>query len=225
MPRILVPDLDVGAGTVVIAGPPLQHLRLVVCDGRGGEWTVVLSGLGRREATATIAAMARVERESPLQLELAPAVLKGSRMDLIFEKGTELGVTHFRPILTARVQGRRDQTARWRRIVRAAAEQSGRTRVPVVDPPRPLDAVLADVADALLLVAFEGARGRGFDAAPARARRLVAVSGPEGGLTDAEVAAATAAGGHVVGLGPRLLRAETAATVLAALAQHRWGDG
>ena len=76
-----------------------------------------------------------------------------------------------------------------------------------------------------LVLAFEGERRSGLEAAPSRARRLLALSGPEGGFTDDEVAAAAAAGAFVVGLGPRLLRAETAAVVLAALAQHRWGDG
>jgi 16S rRNA (uracil1498-N3)-methyltransferase len=233
-PRILIADLPAEGGTVTIDGPALRHLRalrlgvgdrFVVFDGGGRECVAVLSDLGRRAAAATLAAAARTQRESPLELELAPALLKGARMDLVFEKGTELGVTRFRPLLTTRVQGRRDQRDRWRRIVRAAAEQSGRTRVPAVDAPRPLTAVLQDTAGAVLLVAFEDERGRGLAHTPDRARRVVAVTGPEGGLTGAEVAEATSAAAHVVGLGPRLLRAETAAVVLTALAQQRWGDG
>lgn len=233
LPRLLLPDLDASTRTVTIEGAPLRHLRalrvhagdrVVLFDGHGGECAAVLSAVGRRTATATLEPAVAGGRESPLELELAPALLKGPRMDLVFEKGTELGVTRFRPLLTTRVQGRRDQTARWRRIAAAAAEQCGRARVPVVDPPRPLADVLADAAGALLVLAFEGEHRHSLEATPPRARRLLALSGPEGGFTDDEVAAATAAGAWVVGLGPRLLRAETAAVVLAALAQHRWGD-
>lgn len=233
-PRILLADTDGQGGEITIVGQPLRHLRalrlapgdpFVVFDGRGREWEATLATLGRREATATLAAATTVDRESPLALELAPAILKGSRMDVVFEKGTELGVTRFRPLMTARTQSRRDQRARWGRIVAAAAEQCGRRRVPIVDPPAPLEAVLDDAAGALLVLAFEGSGSGGLRGTPPRAERVVAMSGPEGGFTAGEVEAARRAGAHVVGLGPRLLRAETAAVVLAALAQHRWGDG
>lgn len=233
-PRLLLPDLPAQAATVTISGASLRHLRalrlhpgdrFVAFDGRGHERQARLVALARHAGTATLEPTTHVERESPLALELAPAVLKGARMDLVFEKGTELGVTRFRPLLTSRVQGRRDQSERWRRLVEAAAEQSGRTRLPAVDAPRPLGAILAEAADALVLVAFEGERKHGLAHTPERARRVLAISGPEGGLTADEVAMATGAGALVVGLGPRVLRAETAAVVLAALAQHRWGDG
>ena len=108
----------------------------------------------------------------------------------------------------------------------AAAKQSGRTRVPAIDAPVPLDVVVADA----VARAAPGRRGRAstarrLDELPARAEAVVALVGPEGGLAADEVALARAHGFVPITLGPRVLRAETAAIAVAAHCQRRWGDG
>jgi 16S rRNA (uracil1498-N3)-methyltransferase len=146
-------------------------------------------------------------------------------MDVVVEKATELGVSRLAPMLTERCVAGRGQVARWRRIALAAAKQCGRTRVPEIDDPAPLAERLAASWPGLRLLAWEEATERGWETLPARAEAVAVLLGPEGGFTPAEAAAAQAAGFRPVSLGRRVLRAETAALVTAALCQHRWGDG
>src|SRR5579875_1474923 len=192
MLRLFVPSAHVRAGRVRIAGRELGHLRVLrlevgtrfcVFDETGREHEVVLARLDRRAAEASIAATRTPARESPLALVLAPALLKGSKMDLVVEKATELGVTRL-----------------------AAAKQSGRTVVPTVDPPRPFAELIEAPWPGLRLLAWEGERTAGLDALPPAAQAVIAVVGPEGGFADAEVAQARAHGFVTVRLSPRVLR-------------------
>ncbi len=234
MVRLFLPDVRLGDAQVRVAGAELRHLRtlrlapgarLRVLDDTGGEHDVVLERLGAREAVGRIVASARPRRESPLELVLAPALLKASKMDLVVEKATELGVQRLAPVVTAHVVGRGAPLERWRRVAVAAAKQSGRTRVPAIDAPVPLDALLAAPWAGLRLVPWEGESARRLDELPARAAAVIALIGPEGGLAPDEVARARTHGFEALTLGPRVLRAETAAIAIAAHCQRRWGDG
>lgn len=234
MLRLFLPDARADDGRVRIAGAELRHLQtlrlapgaeMVVLDDAGTEHRAVLEQVSAREAIARVVSSTRPERESPLDLVLAPALLKGGKMDLVVEKATELGVRRIVPVETRRIVGRGEHVERWRRIAVAAAKQSGRTRVPAVDPPQPLAAVLETSWPGLRVVPWEGEASRRLDALPAPASAVVALTGPEGGLADDEVALATARGFVPITLGPRILRAETAAIAVAAHCQRRWGDG
>jgi 16S rRNA (uracil1498-N3)-methyltransferase len=234
MLRLYVPGVRPDDAHVHIAGAELRHLRTVrlapgarlhVLDDAGGEHEVVLERLGAREAVGRMVASSWPVRESPLELVLAPALLKGAKMDLVVEKATELGVHRLVPVTTARVVGTGGHLERWRRIAVAAAKQSGRSRVPDVEAPVPLDALAQVPWPGLRLVPWEQEDGRRFDDLADRATAVVAVIGPEGGLTDEEAALLTAHGFVAITLGPRVLRAETAALAVAAHCQRRWGDG
>jgi 16S rRNA (uracil1498-N3)-methyltransferase len=234
MLRLFVPAAARDGAHVRIAGAELRHLRtlrlgpgdrLIVFDDGGAEHEVVLERLGAQAADAAIVGSRRTTRESPLDLVLAPALLKGSKLDLVVEKATELGVRRIAPLLSRHTIGRGAHVERWRRIALAAAKQSARTTVPVVDAPVPLAALLAAAWPGLRLLAWEEEGSRRFDALPPAAAAVVIVVGPEGGFSSDEVEAARAAGFTTVGLGGRVLRAETAAIVAATLCQHRWGDG
>jgi len=142
---------------------------------------------------------------------------------------TELGVAAVIPLLTSRTvpagEGR-DRLARWERVAREAAKQSGRAVVPAIAAPMALQAWLAARDPTGLLVCFwerelTPLAGRLPAIRPARATVVV---GPEGGLADEEVAGLEEAGAIVAGLGPRVLRTETAGPVAVALLQARWGD-
>lgn len=233
MLRLFVPGAAADAPRVRIVGGPLRHLRtlrlrpgarLVLFDEAGAEHEVELARVGDRAAEGVIVATRRPEREATFDLVLAPALLKGDRMDLVVEKATELGVRRIAPFVSRHVVARGARVDRWRRIAAAAAEQSGRTRVPTVDAPVELGTLLRAPWAPLRLLAWEGERARGFDTLPAAAGAAIAVVGPEGGFAPDEVAAATDAGFATVALAPRILRAETAAIVTAALCLHRWGD-
>jgi 16S rRNA (uracil1498-N3)-methyltransferase len=234
MLRLYLPGVRAGATRVRIAGPEFRHLRalrlapgarLRVLGADGLEHDVVLERVGAREAAGLVVASASPVRESPLALVLAPALLKGTKMDLVVEKATELGVQRLAPVVTTHAVARTGHVERWRRIAVSAAKQSGRTRVPDVDVPVPLVALLAVPWPGLRLVPWEGGVEDRLDALPASAAAVVALVGPEGGLAEDEMALARAHGFVPVTLGPRRLRAETAAIVVAALCQSRWGDG
>ncbi|MCW5892100.1 MAG: 16S rRNA (uracil(1498)-N(3))-methyltransferase [bacterium] len=234
MARLLVPGATPTDGCLALDGAALRHLRVLrlgpgdectVLDGAGAEHRVRLEQVDTRSAVARVLGTARPARESPLDLVLAPALVKGDRMALVVEKATELGVRRIAPVHTARTVRDRIDAARLRRVARAAAEQSGRPHVPVVDEPQPLAAVLATPWAGLRLLPWEDEHGVRLRDLPAAAAAIVAVTGPEGGFTADEVALARTYGFTTMTLGPRILRAETAAITAAALLQARYGDG
>jgi 16S rRNA (uracil1498-N3)-methyltransferase len=231
--RLFVPRAQADGPRVRITGAELRHLRtlrlgpgerLLVFDEHGDEHEVRLEHLGGRAADAVILTTHRPARDSGLDLTLAPALLKGAKMDLVIEKATELGVRRVAPVLSRHAVGQGVRLERWRRIALAAAKQSGRTEVPAVDAPRPLGDLVRLAWPGLRLIAWEGEREFPLAATPPAAEAVVVVVGPEGGFAEAEIAEARAHGFTTVSLAPRVLRAETAAITAAALCQHRWGD-
>ncbi len=166
-----------------------------------------------------------------MRLELYQALIRPQRFELVLEKATEIGVSRFVPVLSGRGQvrttGGSQRSVRWRRIVTEAAEQCGRGRVPVVDPPTKLEDALG-LASGLKLVPWEGERTlglrsalRSLDEVPERVSLLI---GPEGGLAESEVAQAREAGWLPVSLGSRVLRSETAGIVAPAIVMHELGE-
>ncbi len=197
--------------------------RIEVFDGRGGRYQAEIEPgfesvrLGPREEAPP----------APVEIALLAALAKGEKMDLVVQKATELGVARILPFAAERSVVRLDpakgeaRAARWRRIAEEAARQSGRADVPEVRPPASLPQALADLPPGTRAFVFH--RGGGPLAGGAAAT-LAAVIGPEGGLTEAEVRACEAAGAARASLGPRTLRAETAAIVAVTLLQARFGD-
>lgn len=190
------------------------------------EWRVRLTAVEPRAVRGMVVAERPGLPEATCAVTLCAAVLKGERFDWLVQKATELGAAAIVPLLTARTVrkvGAEDSRAleRWRRIATEAAEQSGRSVIPAIAPPTPI-AGLAGSAPKPLLVAHEREAGTDLRAAiPPGADALSLVIGPEGGLTEAEVAEC---GGVPVSLGPRILRAETAAITAVTLAMAATGN-
>ena len=236
MPRFYCPlALPVGAELELPAAAArhVQVLRLqpgarvTLFNGEGGEASAQVLQMGRSQVRVHVLAHEAIERESLRPVQLALVMPANERMDWLVEKATELGVTDIQPLLGAhsvlRLKGERadKKVAHWQAIASAACEQCGRNRLPTIAPVRealdwlgaaptaPLRALLSLAPDARplasLLAGQPGATAVSF------------FSGPEGGLAPAEETAARAAGFVPVSLGPRILRAETAA--LLALAQ------
>ncbi len=232
--RILVAPEDIEAG-VARPGPAAMHhlvdvLRLEpgapveVFDGRGGEWEATFTGaelrLGPRREAPPPAAVVWV----------AFALAKGERLDWVIQKATELGAARLVPWRAersvVRLEGARahERVVRWRRIAAEAARQSGRSDVPDVALADGLAGAL-EVPPGFARLAFHPEAGVPFAEAVVRgAAGYLAVIGPEGGLSDREVRECEEAGCRLVALGPRVLRAETAAIAAAALLQHFAGD-
>jgi 16S rRNA (uracil1498-N3)-methyltransferase len=194
---------------------PADRLRLF--NGQGGEWTATVVRMGRSAVTVRVGEFDAAHRELRVSVTLALGMPANERMDLLVEKATELGVFAIQPLLcersVLRLAGDRALRKRehWQAVAAAASEQCGRTRVPAVAPvlhfERWLGTLDADVLRLLLSLRP--------DAPPLRqvagsADALLTLSGPEGGLTPAEEAAALAKGFVAARLGERVLRAETA---------------
>jgi 16S rRNA (uracil1498-N3)-methyltransferase len=206
---------------------------LEATDGAGRLYTVRLDGLGADQAWGTIQAADAGTAESPCAITLAAAVLKGERMTWLVQKATELGVARVVPMTTGRgvVRAAGDRPsgrhARWQRVAREAVKQCRRAVVPVVEPPRPFADVLAEVPGHAVAWALWEGGGRPLAEAARQVgqpRRLLLLVGPEGGFTRDEAAMAEAAGARLIGLGPRILRAESAALAALAVCQHLFGD-
>ncbi len=210
---------------------------LTLFDGRGGQWTAQITAMTRSGARVALGAHEAVERELPLAVTLAVCMPANDRMDDLVEKATELGAAGIVPLMSERsvlrLSGDRaaKRQAHWQAVAVAAAEQSGRNRVPAVHAVQPLEEALTGRFRGLTpevslrwQLSLE-AQAMGIPSAiewmnlrpPAAASaHLLVLSGPEGGLSPAEQAQAQAAGFAPVSLGPRTLRADTAP--LAALA-------
>ena len=168
--------------------------------------------------------------ESPLRLVLALSPLKGDRMELVIQKATELGVAAVWPVVTIRtdaaarpaLKGSRQE--RWDKVASGAAEQCGRAVVPEVAATTTLPRLLAEPFSGSKLALLEHAGHPPLPRqGPPPAAALLLV-GPAGGFEDSETAAILAAGFTPVGLGPRILRAETAAIAAVTALQVLWGD-
>ena len=230
-------------GTLALPAGAARHVQvlrmqpgdgLTLFDGAGGEYEAIIERMGRSEVTVQVGAHAAIEREAPRAVHLAIGMPANERMDWLVEKATELGAASIQPLMTARgvlrLAGERadKKRAHWQAIAIAACEQCGRNRVPLVHPVRALaawiDSPPIDDAERFLLSLAEGARSlrQIRDGAPAAGLRGACVlSGPEGGLNAAEEQEAIARGFAPLTLGPRVLRAETAAlAALALLAQQ-----
>jgi len=200
-----------------------------VFDGRGQEWQAVLEAVTRREVSAHLGQALVPRPESPLRLVLALSPLKGDRMEIVVQKATELGASEIWPVVTARtdaaarpaLQGSRQD--RWEKIASGAAEQCGRAVVPGIAPTATLDQLLAAPFAGRKALLLEIGAPPALASLP-RPESLLILVGPAGGFEASELQRVARAGFLAVGLGPRLLRAETAAIAAVALAQGLWGD-
>jgi 16S rRNA (uracil1498-N3)-methyltransferase len=193
-------------------------------------WDAEFASCGKREVTVR-AIQAAVDQagELPAPVIVLQAVTKGAKFDDVVEKTVELGAARIVPVLFARseAEGSATKDERWRRIARAAAMQSRRRTIPVVDAPLDWEVALERYArGALTLVAFEGAPRTTLEEAVQKYQRgdaLVIAIGPEGGLLRDEVDRARVRGAHIVSLGPTILRTETAGAALLAAVASRLG--
>ncbi len=243
MPRFYCPlPLATGQALALPAGAArhVQVLRLQPGSGitlfnglmpLGGEFDATVTRMGRSDVEVEIGAHHPVERESAQVVHLALGMPANDRMDWLIEKATELGVASVQPLTTdrsvLRLSGDRadKKQAHWQSIAIAGCEQCGRNRVPTVHPVLTLAQWLKQAADArgsalhYLLSLAEGSLALQdritSQLSTQPSKPVTFLSGPEGGLSSAEESAALANGFQAVTLGPRVLRAETAA--LAAL--------
>lgn len=194
------------------------------------DWTARVERIGKREVEVAVAGPPiAVDRELARRVTIAVGMPANDRMDSLVEKATELGASAIRPLVAARsvlrLDGARAESRRrhWQAIAEAACEQCGRAIVPEVAMPEPVDGFLKRAMgdDALavriiLSLARDAPNPQGIASLKTGHLPIGILSGPEGGLTDDEEAAARTAGFEAVSLGPRILRADTAPLALLA---------
>ena len=216
---------ELAPGLVVVRGPEAHHLA-AVCRVRPGDAVCLFNGDGndypgrvvevtRRDVTVEVLSVEAVSRELPCSLHVAAPLPKGDRAAFLVEKLTELGAASLTVLITERsvVQPREAKLDRLERHVIEASKQCGRNVLMRIEPPQAWADFLRDEKlPARRLLAHPGGMGD----PRAESGAVVAAVGPEGGFTDEEVAQALAAGWRTIDLGPRILRVETAAPVLAA---------
>jgi 16S rRNA (uracil1498-N3)-methyltransferase len=216
---------ELGPGEVVLQGPEAHHLAAVcrlrpgaaVClfNGDGRQFPARVVAVGKKSVTLLADAPESPSRELGFRLEVATPLPKGDRAQFLVEKLTELGVTDFVPLQTARsvVHPREGKLDRLQRHVIEASKQCGRNVLLRVHPL----VEWRDYCRRADLPAHRLLAGPGGEAAGWAGGDVAAAVGPEGGFSADEVAEARAAGWRLVGLGPRVLRVETAALALAVL--------
>lgn len=197
-------------------------------NGDGAEYSATLTGVDKRRASAQVTEVTHPAVESGLQVHIGQTLSRGERMDYAVQKATEMGVTRITPLTSERCEvrlkaDREDKRLRhWQQVAISACEQSLRTRVPEILDVSPLEQWIQSVdAELKLVLHHHTAQPLQSMDAPTSVALLI---GPEGGLTEAEVDAALAAGFQPVAFGPRVMRTETAPVAACAILQYLWGD-
>lgn len=219
-------DADLTAGSTVVLNRDERHHAHVVRV-RDGEEVEVFNGRGASFVATYTSEQLQLtapapNREAPVSLHLAMAIINLDKFDIVLQKATELGVRSIIPLITERVEIRperyRGKAERWRKIVFEAAKQSGRSVIPLVAEPTEFGVVITREG---LKIVFDA------DTDPATwqpGNSATLLIGPEGGWTDSEIGLARAQGCAFERLGVRRLRAETAAIVATALVDARCAD-
>jgi 16S rRNA (uracil1498-N3)-methyltransferase len=207
--------------------------RIALFDDTGWEFTGQITGVQSGRIYYKVLEKKWVPRESPLRITLAVPLIRPQALEWIYQKGTELGVTSFWPYYSQHSghnfsdKESSGKQERWKRIITEAAKQCGRNRLPELKAPCSYEQVLAAESSALGIMPYEEENIYTLKEIADRypeAEHILACVGPEGGFTPEEIRRARENNFFTPSLGPRILRAETAALTLIGLVQYLWGD-
>ena len=249
MHKFFTPKELINENTAKIIGEDVKHIikvlrieageKVVLNDCQGTEYLAVISSTSKQEVEFEILEKLDINNESPVKIHLYQGLPKAQKMDLIVKKGTELGISDFIPVMTSRVdvklKGEFKKLDRLNRIALEAAKQSKRSIVPKVLEPISFDEALEGMKQLdLIIVPYENAEGFGIKSLINKLREentaLNKISevgifiGPEGGIEEDEILKLKEIGAHIVTLGNRILRTETAGFTAASLIQYELGD-
>ncbi|MEK9629159.1 MAG: 16S rRNA (uracil(1498)-N(3))-methyltransferase [Nitrospinota bacterium] len=241
MHRFFVEKENIEKDLVVLHGQDVSHIRTVlrltrgdkieVLDGEGRLYLVSLVDLKGKSVKGEILSSQKIDTESPLKIHLGQSLIKGNGFDVVIRKAVELGVAYVSPLITDRTVAKSDnlkKLVRWKKIAEESSKQCGRSTLPVISEEfSNLEKFCQQTNNSdLKLIFWEEEKGTGLsdikpEKTPGSASVLI---GPEGGFTREEVETARDFGFQSIGLGPRILRAETAPLVVLSLLQAAWGD-
>lgn len=203
---------------------------ITVFNGQGGEFAATIARVEKRYVIVNINEFIAREVESPLELCLAQGISRGEKMDYTIQKAVELGVKKIVPLFTERCNVKLDaersekRHQHWQAVIISACEQSGRNRIPELLPPQTLQEWLAQPKVGYAFVLAPTAQQKLPEISKDQAKPMTVLIGPEGGLSNKEIADAEKQSYLPLNLGPRILRTETAAVAALTALQCKYGD-
>jgi 16S rRNA (uracil1498-N3)-methyltransferase len=238
MEYFYIPELSFDRQEVEISGPEARHIvrvlrhkpgdEIFATNGQGAEFRLVITGVTGNRLGVKVLAAGSGKREPAHQVALAAAVLKGDKLSAVVEAVTELGVSEVVPFVCSRVIGRLSDTKlkRMQQVAVSGMKTALRTVLPAIRPVRNWEEFLRGFENYdRVVVAYEEEKKRSLEQVlEPDVKSVLVVIGPEGGFTAEEAQALVTAGGRLFSLGPRRLRAETAAIAATALCLTRLGD-
>ena len=248
MHKFFTPKELINENVAKIIGDDVKHIykvlrisegeKVVLNNCEGTEYLATVSSVNKQEVLLDIIEKLDLNNESEIKIYLFQGLPKAQKMDLIVQKGTELGINEFIPVITHRVdvklKGEFKKLDRLNRIALEAAKQSKRSIVPRVIEPLEFEDVLGKINDLdLFIVPYENAENFGVKTLINKIRSEEKASdiksvgifvGPEGGIEEEEIEKLKEKGAHIVTLGKRILRTETAGFVATALIQYELSD-
>lgn len=245
MARFFVSQNSVQDGKITITGPDVKHITRVlrletgesidVSTGNGIEFVAVIREITSRAVDCEIITEKELSTEPPVKVTLYQGLPKGDKMELIIQKSTELGVDRIIPVICERtvvkldIKKSEERQLRWQRVAEEAAKQSRRTSIPVVSKPIRFEQAVEHLSpDVLAVMPWEkqvaGGMRHILKTNWETGRQVVLFIGPEGGFSPREALLAQTNGVHLVSLGPRIMRTETAGIVAVAVVLYELGD-
>jgi 16S rRNA (uracil1498-N3)-methyltransferase len=243
--RFFVEKILPGTGFVSITGKEARHIRnvlrmkegemLILMDKEGQSFEATIGAIHYKEVKVTITKTLPPLPSSPVKISLAQALIKSHPMEYLIQKVTELGIHSIHPFYSERtvIQLRsahlKNKMDRWMEIMKSACKQCGRVTLPDVNTPLLFEKIIKDAPDTKTLKILLWEDEDKVDlkrllTSMSSAPHVFVIVGPEGGFTLNEINLAKDAGFHIVSLGNRILRAETAAVSLLSIIQYEWGD-
>jgi len=238
IPRIYQ-DQSLAVNNLTLTGDAVQHVarvlrmqsgqQLRLFNGDGKDYLATITHIDKRQVDAEITEVITLNNESALAIHLGQGISRGDRMDFVLQKSVELGVASITPLFTERcgvkLSGERLQKKQqqWQKIVIAACEQSGRAIIPKVETPVQVQRWF-EQSTAAVRITLDPYAPKALKDLPVQQQNVQLFIGPEGGLTEAEVALAQQHDFLPVRLGPRVLRTETAALTALTVLQYEFGD-
>ena len=230
MPRFFVENGSILSDTIVIGGEDAKHIslslrarvgeKITACDGMGTDYECEISNITKDEVSLSVLEKMESGAEPSLEVTLYQALVKSDKFDFIVQKCTELGVSRIVPVFTDRCISKPDEKSlakkieRWNKIAKEAAMQSGRGRIPVIENAVDYDTALSHMKETDFgFVCYEENSHEPIDEIYAKSGQIKTASflvGPEGGISEKEAEKARNKGVYLAGLGPRILRTETA---------------
>ena len=239
MPRFPIAENQINNNEAVITGPDYKHIVKVLRLGAGDQITLFdtssteyygkIREIGKRDIFIEILQSKKVNTDSPIEITLLQGLPKGDKMDYIIEKATELGVSRIVPVITQRSQvGERDRKKRWERIAVEASKQCGRTKPTLIENTLNFDEAIKNYAQrelaVMLHVDCEDTVKNHLKKSLQTPQDIIIFIGPEGGFSENEVLFGIEWGFISLGLGPRILRTETASITVLSVLQFHYGD-